>query len=415
MHPVPPQIGPWSRVVLRIQVPPDAERILPVEVPGRYLIGSENQAAICIAPQAEVSRRHALLQLEPGTARVSDLDSSIGTYVNDRRVSTAVLRNGDRIRCGKAVITVTLESADPLTKTITPAAAEEAAADAERNLPPEIKGYSALVQIGQGALGTVYRAQQLGTNRQVAIKCIRPDLEPNERARQLFIREASITAQLKHPKIVEYLGFGLLKDRPYLVMEYIASENLEQIVWRHNPARRVRLAVKIAVQVLEALAYAHAAGIVHRDVKPSNILANAQTGRLFLKVSDFGLAKVFHMAGYSGITASNEICGTLAYMSPEQLMNSRHAQPQSDVYSVMVCLYRLLTGEYPHQEGTAVEMIHRRLNEAARPVQSFNPEIPDDLARIVDFGLSRALEMRYPSATALHTALEALPLLKSSQ
>lgn len=405
--------GSYSSIVLRLKGPSSGEKPILLEIPGRYLIGSERDAVVRLSPEEGVSPRHSILILQPSVMRIRDLDSRNGTYLNDKKIATATLQDGDRIRCGSVSITVKLESPGPLTKTVTPATASAAAEEAEENLPPIIKGYADLTRIGRGALGTVWLARQLGTNRKVAIKCIRPELESDERTRKLFIREASITAQLKHPRIVEYLGFGLAENRPYLVMEYIAIENLERIVLKHEPARRVRLAVKIVLQVLEALAHAHAAGIVHRDIKPSNILANSGNGRLFLKVSDFGLAKVFHTAGYSGITASNEICGTIAYMSPEQLMDSRSAKPESDVYSAVVCLYRLLTGEYPHLEGTPVEMIHRRLNEPARPVQSFNPEIPNDLAWIVDFGLSQAAEMRYSTAAALGAALEALPLVKS--
>jgi serine/threonine-protein kinase len=387
---------------------------IPLDIPGRYLIGSQADAVVQLSPAEDLSPHHAILLLEPSILRIRDLDSRTGTFLNGKKIEDATLQDGDRIRCGSVTITVHLESPGPLTQTVTPTSAIAVVEDTENELPPIIKGYAELKQIGRGSLGTVYSAKQLGTNRQVAIKCIRPELESDERTRQLFIREASITAQLKHPRIVEYLGFGLAQDRPYLVMEYIPSENLETVVWRHAPARRVRLAVKVLLQVLESLAHAHAAGIVHRDIKPSNILANTASGRLFVKVSDFGLAKIFQTAGYSGITASNEICGTLAYMSPEQLMDSRSAKPESDVYSAVVCLYRLLTGEYPHREGMPAEIIHRRLNEPIRPVQSFNPEIPNDLARIVDCGLSQAPEMRYSSATALHAALGGLPLLRKS-
>ncbi len=408
-----PNGSPYSSIILKLKGPQSGEKPISLEVPGRYLIGSESHAVLRLSPDEDVSPRHAILILEPMVLRLRDLDTPSGTFLNGKRIELATLQDGDLIRCGQVTLTIQLDSPGPLTKTVTPATASAAAEEAEENLPPIIKGYADLTRIGRGALGTVYLARQLGTNREVAIKCIRPELESDERTRQLFIREASITAQVKHPRIVEYLGFGLTDNRPYLVMEYIPNQNLERIVLKHEPARRVRLAVKIVLQVLDALAHAHAAGIVHRDIKPSNILANSGSGRLFLKVSDFGLAKIFHTAGYSGITASNEICGTIAYMSPEQLMDSRSAKPESDVYSAVVCLYRLLTGQYPHLEGTPVEMIHRRLNDPARPVQSFNPEIPNDLAWIVDFGLSQAAEMRYRSARALQAALEALPLLKS--
>jgi len=412
---VPSNEESYSSLLLRLEGPRSAGSPIPLEIPGRYLIGSEANAVVRLPLAARVSPRHAILLLEPNTLRVRDLDSSTGTFLNGQKIVAAALKDRDRIQCGNVTIMVRLLQHGPLTKTVTPAAAGVASAAAEHDTPPTINGYADLTRIGFGSLGSVYLARQLGTDRKVAIKCIRPELESDERVRKLFIREASITANLKHPRIVECLGFGLSDDRPYLVMEYIPSDNLETIVWKHEPGRRLRLAVKIVLQLLEALEFAHAAGIVHRDIKPSNMLASTASGRLRLKVSDFGLAKVFQTAGYSGISGSREICGTLAYISPEQLLNSRYAKPESDVYSAVVCLYRLLTGEYPHLEGTPAEMIYRRLHERARPVQTFNPEIPDDLARIVDFGLSRPYELRYPSAASLRAALEALPLLKISQ
>lgn len=277
-----------------------------------------------------------------------------------------------------------------------------------------IPGYSDLDYLAGGALGIVYRARQLGTDRAVAIKLIRPELEMDEKARQLFIREASIISRLRHPRIVECLGFGFVGERPYLVLEYVAAENLEQLVWKHQPARRVRLAVKVVLQILEALIYAHQAGIVHRDIKPSNILARRTRDRLRIKVSDFGLAKMFETAGHSGITGTGELCGTLPYMSPEQLQDSRHARPESDVYAAVVCLYRLLTTEYPYQQRTLLEAARQRLTEDPRPVQPLNPAIPAELAHVIDRGLARDPARRPGSAAQLYAVLQTLPLLKST-
>ncbi|MFO0999129.1 MAG: serine/threonine-protein kinase [Planctomycetaceae bacterium] len=270
----------------------------------------------------------------------------------------------------------------------------------------DFPGFSRFIQIGAGALGVVYKARQLGTNRTVAIKLIRPELEMDEKARQLFIREASIASRMHHPRIVECLSFGFSGSRPYLVMEFVESDNLETLVWKHNPARRVRLAVKVVLQILEALIYAHKLGIVHRDIKPSNILASRSRNKLHLKVSDFGLAKMFETAGHSGITGTGELCGTLAYMSPEQLLDSRSAKPECDVYAAVVCLFRLLTGEYPYPEFSLADSFRRRLSEDARPARDFNSEIPVELAAIIDQGLNRDLSQRLKSAEKLHRALQ---------
>ena len=282
-------------------------------------------------------------------------------------------------------------------------------ADAGQNAGSiQIPGYADLSIAGQGALGVVCRAVQLGTNRTVAVKVMRPELEVNEKARQLFIREASITSRLKHPRIVECLGFGFCGTRPYLVMEFISSENLEQLVWKHNPARRVRLAIKIVLQILEALSFAHENGIVHRDIKPSNILAYRTKDTLRLKVADFGLAKLFETAGHSGITGTGEICGTLAYMSPEQLLDSRSTKPESDVYATVVCLFRLLTGDYPYPEISLADSFQRRMSEDARLVNTLNPHVPADLAAVIQQGLMRDSVKRLSSSKVLTRQLKAV-------
>ena len=301
---------------------------------------------------------------------------------------------------------------DPFIETVVPKSAAFEAAATGDILPLNIQGYEILNQLGGGAFGVVYKAKQLGTNRIVAIKHIRPELHSSEKARQLFIREASIATQMKHPNIVECLGFGFAQDSPYLVMEYIETEDIESIAMKHDPKRRLRLAVKIAVEVLDALQYAHSRGIVHRDVKIANILAQRRKQRLHVKVSDFGLAKLFQTAGYSGITQSDEVCGTLAYMAPEQLSNSRGAGPECDVYSVVVCLFRLITGQFPFEEGTVAEIVHRKLNENPKLVSKLNSEVSTDLAEIIDRGLSRFRERSFESADRLIKALIAVPEMK---
>jgi tRNA A-37 threonylcarbamoyl transferase component Bud32 len=270
-----------------------------------------------------------------------------------------------------------------------------------------IPGYKDLKPIGSGAMGIVYKARQLGTNRKVAIKLIRPEFEFDEKARQLFIREASITSRLHHPRIVRCLAFGFSGPRPYLVMEYIKSRDLENLVWKHDQKRRVRLSVKIVLQILEALMAAHRAGIVHRDIKPANIMALRQENTLKLKVSDFGLAKLFETAGHSGITATGELCGTLAYMSPEQLLDSRSAGPECDVYASAVCLFRLLTAEYPYPEYSLSDSFRYRLTEDARKVREFNPHVPEPLANIINEALNRDFELRLRSAEELYRKLKA--------
>jgi serine/threonine-protein kinase len=393
---------------------PHLAKPVSLKIPGRYVVGSASDADVQFSTTLKVKPRHAVLVLESALLQVQSTHSGESVFLNGSAIETASLRTGDEIRCGTVLLNICILSFDPLVETVLPSTGVPQNG-ADHAHPPVIKGFSALQLIGRGALGTVYKATQLGMNRTVAIKCIRPELQSDERSLQLFIREASVSTQLKHPRIVDYYGFGFSDNGPYLLMEYLPSEDLETIVWRHAPERRIRLAVKIVIQVLEALEFAHSTGIVHRDIKPSNILVTTSGDRLKLKVSDFGLAKMFSTAGHSGITGSNELCGTLAYMSPEQMLDSRSAKPESDVYSAVVCLYRLLTKQFPHATGSPAQMVQARMHESAIPVQQYCPEIPDDLARLIDIGLCRSPQLRHQSAQSLHDALATLPVLKKRQ
>lgn len=386
-----------------------------LSLPGHFIIGRAQTSDIRVDHDPLIDEEHAALNLGVNQSTIEDRRSSSGTFVNARMIQQAVIHDGDEIRCGQTTFVIRFQVSDPMTETVIPTEAAPAAMLDETNdidALPQIQGYKVLGKLGQGALGEVYRAQQLGTNRDVAIKCIRQELQSDEKVRTLFVREASIATQMKHRSIVECVGFGFTESRPFLVMEYLPSEDLESIVLKHSPSRRIRLAVKVMLQVLEGLRYAHEKGIVHRDIKLANVLAYRIAGKLHVKIADFGMAKAFETAGHSGITGSDELRGTVAYMSPEQLTDSRSARPDSDLYAAIVCLFRLLTGEFPYPNGTVSQTIYRRLNESPRRVRQFNPEVSDELALIVDSGLSQFAEQRWRSGSRLMKALSQIPELK---
>lgn len=409
-----------TTMIIRNECELGTSALFKLEIPGQYVIGSEAGLAVTLVSGTGISSRHAVLILTHATSRIVDLDSDEGTFVNGQRIDMVSLQDGDQIRCGNMNLSVRLLGSIPSA----PSAASELAptvtsvkapceADPVELAPPAIPGYADIQEIGRGAMGVVYRAMQLGSNRNVAIKCIHPERRVDEHIRQLFLREANVLLKLQHRRIVQCLSFGLAEMNPYLVLEFVESEGLEHLVWRHEPARRVRLAVKVILQVLEALEYAHQAGVIHRDIKPSNILGSLKNGKLHLKISDFGLAKFYETSGYSGISCSGDICGSIPYMSLEQLLDSRSVGPESDVYSAVVCLYRLLTCEYPFLSGTPAEAVQRRLTENVRPAQSFNPEIPGALVRIMERGLSREKEQRYATAQSLYDELAGMELIAS--
>ncbi len=353
----------------------------------------------------EVSDRHVRLIASHRSLQVIDLQSHSGTWLNGARIVSADLVSGCQLRVGPFLLDVSRPS-DALKETILQSAAFDTSTDFDDT--PGIDGYSALTFLGRGRFGVVYRAKQLGTERDVAIKILTAENGHTERLQQMFFREASIAVQLKHARIVECLGFGICGRFPYLVMEYLAAENLESIAARQSTLRRVRLAVRVAIQVLEALDYAHQQGVVHRDIKPANLLATVHGRRLRLKVADFGLAKFYRTAGYSGITDSDDLCGTLYYMSPEQIADSRSATPACDVYATLVCLYRLLTGQFPHPTLETIDFIDYRLTQSGIPTQQVSPDVPLELAWLIDRGLSANRTQRFTNAAALLVELKSM-------
>jgi len=230
----------------------------------------------------------------------------------------------------------------------------------------------------------------------VAIKLIRSDLPTTSKQIQMFIREASVITRLQHPRIVRAFEFGIAKSTPFLVMEYIQTVDLLDLLDKQTPEERVRVATWTVSRVLQAVHYAHQQGIVHRDIKPANILAYREGRHLQIKLADFGLAKCHQDAGFSALTDEHSIRGTIAYMAPEQLANSRDAGPSVDLFSCGGCLLRMLTGSIPN---VALEpsLANKVLDDAKH--------IPDSLGAVIRKSLQRIPEQRFQSAEDFAAAI----------
>ncbi len=204
-------------------------------------------------------------------------------------------------------------------------------------------------ELGAGAMGAVYLARYTKTGQRVAIKIIAPGLGSNERAHARFEREAEILKQLKHPHIVRLLATGRFQRSPFYAMEYVDGEPLDELLLRRGQFGWEEV-VEIGKQVCAALQHAHAAGIVHRDLKPSNLMV---TRDRVVKLTDFGIAKDLDV---TQLTTANCTVGTAAYMSPEQCKGDRNLTGKSDLYSLGVVLYELLTGRKPFRAENAMDM-----------------------------------------------------------
>jgi serine/threonine protein kinase len=266
-----------------------------------------------------------------------------------------------------------------------------------RNLPG---GYVIIELVGIGGMGRVYRAEQTNLGRTVAVKIIHPHLVGEENAAARFITEARAASRLNHPNSVGIIDFGKTADgQLYLVMEFLRGRDLARVMYEEGalPVRRV---VDVLRQTLAALAEAHSENIIHRDLKPENIILEpVRSGGDFVKVVDFGLAKIRSEAQQPNITSPGIVCGTPEYMSPEQARGDT-LDARSDLYAVGVILYQLLTGRLPFEADSPTQVVLAHLTQAPRDPREVAPdrEIPQPLVDLVLKSLAKEQDDRYQDA-----------------
>ncbi|HET8528804.1 MAG TPA: Stk1 family PASTA domain-containing Ser/Thr kinase [Gaiellaceae bacterium] len=257
--------------------------------------------------------------------------------------------------------------------------------------------YTVVRKLGAGGMANVYLAEDQELGRRVAIKILNERHANDEQFVERFRREAKNAAALSHPNIVSIYDRGEAEGTYYIAMEYIDGRSLKELVVTRGPAP-LTVAVEYARQILSALRFAHRHGIVHRDIKPHNVLVDAE-GRV--KVTDFGIAR----AGTSQMTEAGSIVGTAQYLSPEQARGTNVDQ-RSDVYSLGIVLYELLTGTVPFTGDTPVEIAMKHLSAVPEPPSERRPDVPRDLDLIVLRALAKDPEDRYQSAEEMDADLE---------
>ncbi len=262
--------------------------------------------------------------------------------------------------------------------------------------------YTIESEIGRGGMGVVYRAHDEKLKRTVAVKVLPPELAYRRDIRARFVREAETAARLSHPNIVPIHTVGDAHDLVYFVMGYVDGESLAVRI-----KRRGRLSVdevrRIMRETADALGAAHQQGVIHRDVKPDNILLEGTRGRVM--VTDFGIAKALSAEGGT-LTDTGIAIGTPAFMSPEQAAGERTIDGRSDLYSLGVVAFQMLTGELPFQAPTVPGLLMKQISATPTPVDRLRPDTPTDLARTVMRCLEKDPQDRWATADALRRALE---------
>ena len=255
-------------------------------------------------------------------------------------------------------------------------------------------------EIGRGGMAVVYRAMDLRLHRKVAIKVLPPELAFNADVRERFLREAQTAAQLTHPSIVPIYTVDEREGIVYFVMALVNGESLAERLVR-EPRLPIDETRRLLSGVAEALAYAHSMGVVHRDVKPDNIMLDRASGRPL--VTDFGIARA--AAGDTRLTVTGVAIGTPAYMSPEQALGERELDGRTDIYSLGVIGYQLLAGETPFKASNTPAMLVKHVSESPRPLAMLRPDTPPRLAHAIARALAKKPEDRWADATAFRDAI----------
>ena len=250
--------------------------------------------------------------------------------------------------------------------------------------------YEVVSHIGQGGMADVFLAVDTILNRQVAIKLLREDLSQDAVSILRFEREAQAAASLAHPNIVEIYDVGEYQDHHYIVMEYIAGKTLKQVIRSRGPLVNEE-AVDIMKQLCSAVAEAHSRGIIHRYIKPQNVIVKADGS---LKILDFGIATAL---GSVQLTQANNVMGSVHYLAPE-LAKGEPASFQSDIYALGIVLYEMLSGDVPFKADQAVQVALKHMREPMPSVRAINSTVPQSLENIITRSTAKDPALRYPNA-----------------
>jgi serine/threonine-protein kinase len=431
------------QVNLRVIAGPYKGRIFTFTQHDSFLIGRNPEAHLCLPEDRFFSRNHCLLEINPPHSFLRDLGSTNGTFVNGQRVREVFLNNGDQIQGGETVLCVEVsvgadthspksgsgleyQTTEPLLVMVEclncgrreqvqasspderfTFVCEDCRIELKKN-PQSVPGYDTVRLIGRGGMGSVMLGREQRTGRAVAIKTLLPEFAVSDKAMKRFMREIDVASALRHPNIVEFIDRGTHNGVVYLVTEFVEGCDASRLAESHGGQLPYPAAISVLAQSLDALAYAHSSGYIHRDFKDQNILVSGQGQNLLAKLTDFGLAKSFTHSGMSGVTMAGEMAGTLAYMPPEQLRNFRDVRPQSDIYAVGMTAYSLLSGtialDLP-KKSSINDTIRAIFEQPRIPLRQRAPSVPDAICLIIDRALSKDPNQRWQTATAMRNAL----------
>ena len=426
-----------------------------------FLLGRIPDCSACLADDEQVSRHHFVIEVNPPQACLRDLGSLNGTYVNgikygcrkpeetrervgQRNHREVQLKDGDEIRVGQTLLRVRIEAEvccdcgcpisdqeshkckwiggtfichkcrekletdadagirrkDPMPCSMT--LGEHVLHKAEREIP-SIPGFDLESLIGRGASGQVYLAKDQLSGQRVAVKVMSSRILVDERSRKKFDQEIKVMRQLNHGNIVALLDHGSEGNVFYFVMEFCDGGSVANLIASRGGKLEIAEAASIMLQSLDGLAFAHTRGFVHRDLKPQNLLLVRSPQKT--KIGDFGFAKSFQQAGFSGMTVTGSYGGTPHFMAREQVVNFKYVKPVSDVWTIGATFYNMLTGQYPRDFLRGVDPIEIVLSGKVVPILERAEDVPPKVAAVIDRALAREPNDRYQDASEMREAL----------
>ncbi|MHC4252187.1 MAG: protein kinase domain-containing protein [Planctomycetota bacterium] len=347
--------------------PPDKRRI----VLGRR---SANEIQV-LDPQA--SREHTAVIVDGGRYILRDLKSRNGTHLNDEPVTAdEEIEFGDRIRIGAAVYELVDETK-------------------EEPITLQIPGYEIIERIGQGGMGTVYKSRQLSMDRVVALKVLNDRYSKDTKFIERFIREARAAGRLSHPNVIHVHDVSESDGTHYFTMEYVDGTTVKRLL-KKKGRLGVDKALDIVLQAAKSLEYAHENSIIHRDIKPDNLMITKDG---VVKLADLGIAKTFDEAGDES-AKQRRVFGTPHYMAPEQALG-KDIDARADIYSLGATFYHMLTGATPFQGPTVTDVLKAHIQASLPPVQEKASDVPDSVVFILERMMAKTAEKRYASMNSL--------------
>ena len=455
-----------ARVKLTIVEGPMKGKEFLFEEHDTFLFGRSSDCHASLPKDKCVSRFHFLLEANPPELRIRDLGSLNGTYVNEHRCGArdpdespeegrrycfpqVDLRNDDRIQVGQTIIHVELQGSvfeaaqggpeekehrESSTFHLVGKAGEASAAPSDGDLeealatapvsgeqvmierpqassqiPPdlEIAEYVIKKELDKGPMGTTYLAHADKGADKTAVKVMTPRVPVTDEMRAQFLEEIEELTRLEHPNIAAMLTHGVQDDNFYFVMPYAEKGSVRDLLRRNDGKTSLRRTAGIMLQALKGLEHAHKLGIVHRNLKPSNILLDTdEDGKWCVHVTEFGLARCFEKAGLSGMTAIGANSSNYPYMPREQLIRFKKAAPAGDVWSMGATFYEMLTGEPPLEFNEDRDPVDVILRCEMVPIRERDESIPEEVAQVIEHALQVNEDDRYPTAHEFREALK---------